>query len=84
VNETVSLVLQGGAITVFLMGFGALLSGRIRTRQEVESVKEVQKERFTRAEAQFDTIIPLIQQLIVNQQKQTDLLADLIEEIKRG
>lgn len=40
-SETMSIVLQGGAVAVLLLGFAALLRGDIRTRQEVESIQGV-------------------------------------------
>lgn len=40
-SETLSLVLQGGAVAVLLLGFAALIRGDLRTRQEVESTQKV-------------------------------------------
>lgn len=52
-GETVALVLQGGAVTVFLLAFAMIIRGDLRTKQEVEFCSTA----LARAYAQNDALL---------------------------
>lgn len=69
------LVVQGGAIAVFLLVFGALLKGWLRTKQEIDTLTA----RATRAEAQVDTLVPSITAQTAALNRVSDMLERLLD-----
>lgn len=87
-SETLSLVLQGGAVAVLLLGFGALLRGDLRTKQEVEGQKlscdnaqKTLQAALDRANTQVDTLMPAMRELTATVGKQNDMLENLIDQL---
>lgn len=50
------MVLQAGAAGVLLVGIFAIVTGKLRTSQEIQAWQK----RAERAEAQVDTLLPLV------------------------
>lgn len=74
------LVVQGGAIAVFLLVFGSLLRGWLRTKQEVDTWQA----RAMRAESQVDTLVPAITAQTTALNRVSDALDRLLGERKTG
>jgi hypothetical protein len=76
--EQYQWVLQGGAIAVLLLGFGALMTGRLRTQQEVQA----QERRAERAEELNDTLVPAVRSLTAAVEKHTSAVEQLMDMIR--
>lgn len=75
--ETSQLVLQGGAIVVLLLGFGALMRGDLRTKQEVETLRD----QLSRVNGHMDTLLPAMQTLAQSVRELNAALDGLIEQL---
>jgi hypothetical protein len=77
VPETAQWIVQGGAIVVLLLGFGALMRGDLRTKQEVEGVQR----SLERANTQVDKLLPSLQELTTVVNRQNDLIENLLADL---
>lgn len=68
-------VLQAGAVGVFLLVFGALIRGNLRTKQEVDTWRD----RALRAEVLVDKMLPAVSDQTVALNRLTETVQRIFE-----